>query len=67
MSQHNLPPAETRHVLPLGEKESILLSSIKLELAVFFSLYHLSWPTTISLCALLHLQEPPHPARTSTS
>lgn len=67
MSQHNLPPAEKRHVLPLGEKESILLSSINLELAIFFSLYHFRLPTTISLCALLHLQEPCHPACTSLS
>lgn len=53
--------------LPLGEKESILLSSINLELAIFFSLYHFHLPTTISLCALLHLQEPCQPACTSTS
>lgn len=36
MSQHAWPPAGKRHVLRLGEKESILLSSIHLELAVFF-------------------------------
>lgn len=57
MSQHNLPPAEKRHVLPRGEKESILLSSINLELALFFSLYHFSLPTTISAHALLHLRD----------
>lgn len=34
MSQHNLPPAEKKHVLPLGEKELILLSSLRLELAL---------------------------------
>lgn len=44
MSQHNLPPVEKRHVLPRGEKESILLSSINLELALFFL------PFTISVC-----------------
>lgn len=67
MSQHNLPPVEKRHVLPRGEKESILLSSINLELALFFSLYHFSLPTTISFCAFLHLQDPFHPAWTATS
>lgn len=34
MSQHNLPPAEKKHVLPLGEKELILLSSLRSELAL---------------------------------
>lgn len=58
MSQHNLPPVEKRHVLLLGEKGSILLSSINLELATFFSLYHFRLPTTVSLRALLHLQDP---------
>lgn len=60
MSQHNLPPAEKRHVLPLGEKESILLSSTNLELAIFFPLYLFSSPTTISFHALS--QALPQPA-----
>lgn len=51
MSQHNLPPVEKRHVLPRGEKESILLSSINLELALFF-------PFTISVCPQLFLSVP---------
>lgn len=38
MSQHNLPPAEKKHVLPLGEKELILLSSTRLELVLSFPL-----------------------------
>lgn len=52
MSQHNLPPAEKKHVLPLGEKESILLSSIHLELARFF------FPFIISVCPQWSFSEP---------
>lgn len=59
MSQHHLPPAEKRPVLPLGEKESILLSSIHLELAILFSLYHFGLPTMISSSALLRLPDQP--------
>lgn len=65
MSQHNLPPAEKKHVLPLGEKELILLSSTRLELALSF-LCHFGLPTTISFSVLLHLQDLAHPACTST-